>query len=204
MHTYKHPARGPTGGLVGRPPVLFLENQKKCSDFGKKGPDCFHLWVQFPVQNVVFWVFRRKTSKSLPARRFFLVFLTKYLLKCPSSKKPPPLKNSGGVPALRRYSFCKTLHLKCLTLFWINHCLDNSSFFCTLTLCYVLYQTHSEFWHIESSVYSGIFRHIQAYLHVLRHIHTYWGIIKTYSSLFITLSNPHTFTTSPYSEPWHI
>ena len=30
-----------------------LENRKKCPNFGKKGPDCVHLWVKFSIQNVV-------------------------------------------------------------------------------------------------------------------------------------------------------
>ena len=28
--------------LVRRAPLPFLENQKKCPDFGKKGPNCVH------------------------------------------------------------------------------------------------------------------------------------------------------------------
>ena len=34
----------------GRPPLSFSENQKKCPDFGKKGPNCVHLWVKFSIQ----------------------------------------------------------------------------------------------------------------------------------------------------------
>ena len=33
-------------------PGLF-ENQKKCLDFGKKGPDCVHFWIKFSIQNAV-------------------------------------------------------------------------------------------------------------------------------------------------------
>ena len=29
-----------------------FENEKKCPDFEKKGPDCVHLWVEFSIQNV--------------------------------------------------------------------------------------------------------------------------------------------------------
>ena len=29
-------------------------NRKKCPNFGKKGPDCVHLWVNFLIRNVVF------------------------------------------------------------------------------------------------------------------------------------------------------
>ena len=38
-------------------------------------------------------------------------------------------------------------------------CLDNCSVICTLTLCYVLHQRHSEFWHIQNH----LFRYMQAY-----------------------------------------
>ena len=85
------------------------------------------------------------------------------------------------------------LHLKCLTVFWIRICLDNCSVICTMTLCYALYQTHSEFWHIQHSVFSGICRHIQLYSALLRHIdafHAYWHIIKAYSGLFRHIQHP--------------
>ena len=99
--------------------------------------------------------------------------------------------------------FCKTLHFKCLTVFRIHVILNNCSVICTMTLCCVLHQTHSKFWHIQNSIYSGIFRHIQAYLALLMHIQALRHI-HAYSSIFITLRNPRTFTTLPFSEPWHI
>ena len=75
----------------------------------------------------------------------------------------------------------------------------------------VLNQTHSQFWHTQSSVYSGIFKHTQAYWALLSHIHTYWSIFKAYSGTFSILcnpielyGNPHIFTTLPYSEPLHL
>ena len=64
--------------------------------------------------------------------------------------------------------------------------------------CYVLHQTHSKFWHIQHSVFSGICRNIQSYSALLRHIHAYWDIIQAYSSLFSTLCNPRIFTTLLY------
>ena len=33
------------GGGGGRVPLLFFENQKKCTDFFKKDPNCVHPWV---------------------------------------------------------------------------------------------------------------------------------------------------------------
>ena len=61
---------------------------------------------------------------------------------------------------------------------WIRLCLDYCSLICTVTLCYVLHQTHSEFWHI------------QAYSELLRHIDACWGIIKAYSGLSRHIHNP--------------
>ena len=46
-------------------PAVF-ENQKKCSDFGKKDPNCFHLWIKFSTQNIVLKVRRRENSKMCP------------------------------------------------------------------------------------------------------------------------------------------
>ena len=80
--------------------------------------------------------------------------------------------------------FCKTICLKCLTVFWICLCLHNCLLICTVTLCYVLHQTHSEYWHIQNSIYSGIFKRIQEYLALLRHFHSDGGIVKTNSGLF--------------------
>ena len=51
----------------------------------------------------------------------------------PFTKSLLPWKVSGRVPALRCFSFCKTLHLHCLTVFWIRLYLDNYLVICTLT-----------------------------------------------------------------------
>ena len=134
-HIHRHVTRGEEGGLV-------------C--FGKKYPDSVHPWIKFFFQNVVLRVSRRK--KCFPAGTFFLVFLKKCLSKCHSSKKPPlPWKISGCSPALRHYLSCRTLHIKCLTKFWIRLCLNNCSVFCTLTLCRTVF----------IQVYASIFKHIQ-------------------------------------------
>ena len=95
------------GGGEGRPPLPYLKIENKYPDFGKKGPaDCVHLWVKFSIQNVVLRVPWRKNSRMLCCGLLFLVFLIKCLSKCPCSTQPPsPM------------SFCKTLHLKCLTVF---------------------------------------------------------------------------------------
>ena len=79
---------------------------------------------------------------------------------------------------------------KVLTVFWILLCLDNCSVICTVTLCYLLHQTLSEFYFILNSIYSGISRDTQGYLAFLRHIHTYWDIVKAYSGLFSHIQHP--------------
>ena len=74
-------------------------------------------------------------------------------------------------------------------------------------MLYVLHQTHSEFWHVQLIVFSGICQLIRSYSALLRHIHLYCDItrsIQAYWGIFSTLCNPCTFTTIPYSEPWHI
>ena len=98
------------------------------------------------------------------------MFLTKCLSKCPSfttSLHPSlPWKISGCAPTLRHYCFCKTLDLKCLTVFWMP-CLNNCLIIYPVTLFSVLNQTHSEFWHIQLSVFSGICRHFQTIFNVI-------------------------------------
>ena len=81
---------------------LFFWKSKKWSDFEKKCPDCVHPWVNFFIQNVGLRVSKRKNLKLFHAGRFFLLFLTKYLLKCPNSMKPPLHWNvSGCAPEMR-------------------------------------------------------------------------------------------------------
>ena len=62
------------GGRRRRPPLPFLENKKKCPEFGKRGPDCVRLWVKFPVQNAVLRVSRRKIQKFSLWGVLFLCF----------------------------------------------------------------------------------------------------------------------------------
>ena len=51
---------------------------------------------------------------------------------------------------------------------------------------------NSEFWRIQNFVYSGLFRHFQAYPALSRQIHVYWGIVnvKAYSGLFKHIQDP--------------
>ena len=94
-----------------------------------------------------------------------LVVLTKCLLKCPSSTKPPlPWKvlvarlHSGTVLLVKRSILnvwqCSKYASVSITAQW---------FVCTVTLCYELHQTHLEFCHIQNSIFSGILRVILVY-----------------------------------------
>ena len=76
------------GKRVGRPPLPFFENQKKCPDFAKKDPDCVHPQIRFTIQNVVLTVSKRKNSEIFLAGPSFLEFLTKCLSKCSNFAKP--------------------------------------------------------------------------------------------------------------------
>ena len=55
----------------GRLPLSLFENRKKCSDFGKKGPHCVHLWVKCSISNEVLRVYRSKSSKIFPCGASF-------------------------------------------------------------------------------------------------------------------------------------
>ena len=142
---------------------------------------------------------------------------------------PPPhpqhWKIYGFAPAFRHCSFCKTLYLKRLTVFWIHICLNNCSIICTITLCYVLHR------HIKNS-FSGICQHIQSYSALLRHIHiehsqpchilspgifrlggllkTLWNVDQVYSepcheALFSHIqARSEPCAMLAYAETWHI
>ena len=97
-------------------PCPFLKIEKKCPDFGIKGPNYVHPWVKSSIQNVVLRVSRRKSSEIFPCELFFLALLTKGLSKCPNSTKPPlPLKISDCAPVLRphltRIAICEKISL---------------------------------------------------------------------------------------------
>ena len=78
----------------------FFENRKNGPDFGTKGPNCVHSWVESSIQNLVLRVSRRKSSKIFPCGAFFCVF-DEGLSKCPNSTKPPlPWKISGCAPVI--------------------------------------------------------------------------------------------------------
>ena len=130
----------------------FFENKKKYSYFRKTSPDCVHLWIKFSIQNVVLGVSKRKNSKKMfPSETFFSCVFDEMLIEVPQFQETyPTLKITGNASALRHYSFLKTHHPKCLIVFRRRLCLHNCSVIWTVTLCYVLYQTHLEFWYIHN------------------------------------------------------
>ena len=89
---------------------------------------------------------------------------------CIFSHTHPALKHAWLRTCTQALFFCKTLRLN-VWLYPEHGCLDNCSVICKVTLCYVLHQTHSEFWYIK------------AYSALLSHIPTCWGIMKVYSGL---------------------
>ena len=147
-------------------------------------------------------------GKSFPilVRKALIVFLMECLSKCPSYKNP--FSRSEKLLVVLLHSgiilFAKWFILnvwQCSEYLCLSNCSVNS-----VTLCYVLHQkTHSEkFWHIQHPVSSGIRQHIKSYSALLKHIHSYWDIVKGYPGIFSTLCNPSLFTILSYSEPWHI
>ena len=129
------------------------------------------------------------------------MFLIKCLLKCHSSvKRPLPWKLlvASLLQALfflqnaLSYTFDSVLNMPRL---------DNYSIICTVTLCYVLHQTRSEFWHVQNY----LFRYIQAYPRILSIIKAYSCILRDCQGMFRLIylySAP--FLTHAYSEPYHI
>ena len=73
-------------GKRGEASTALFENQKKCPDFGKKGPDCINHWVKFSVQNVVLRVSRRKNSKMFPCGNCFSCVFDKMFTTSPAMK----------------------------------------------------------------------------------------------------------------------
>ena len=128
----------------------------------------------------------------MPAGPLFLGFLTKSLSKRPSSLNltSPLYPEKFLVEHLHSDIIPFTNHFV-LNVWQCSEyvCLYNCSVICTVTLWYILHQTHSEFWHIKHSVFSSICWHIQPYSVLLRHIHAYWDI-TTYSGLFRHIQHP--------------
>ena len=74
----------------------------------------------------------------------------------------------------KHYNFFKALYLIFLTRFGIHSSLNKYSLTCTVDLCYVLYVTYSQPWHLQKPVCYWKLRHI----HVLfRRIYSHIELI---------------------------
>ena len=123
---------------------------KKCSNFEKRRLDCVYLLVKFSIQTVALRVSRRRNCKMY----FFLVFLAKCLLKCPSSMKPPlPWKClvSQLHSAIILFAECSILK------FW------QCSKYTYITKCSVMLHTASYIFRILASSELCSFRNMQIY-----------------------------------------
>ena len=63
-------------------PAIF-EDRKKCPDFGKKGPNCVHPWVESSIQNAVLRISRRKSSKIFANWAFFVCVFDEKFIEAP-------------------------------------------------------------------------------------------------------------------------
>ena len=163
-------------------------NPKKCPDFENKGLNCVHLYCEYLGQ---------KFPKYFPLVPLFLVFLTNCLSKCSRyttfpqcPKKFLVVHFNSGIVLFAKHSIvnvwqCSEYVSVSITAQW------------TVQWLHALYCI----WHGQNSgifstlFFSDICRHIQSYSGLLRHVHTYWYIIKAYSAPCITLA---------YSKPCHI
>ena len=89
------------GGWGKASSVLFWKMKKSALILETNGSDRIHLWIEFSIQNVVLRVSRQKL--------YFVVFLTKCLLKCPNSTKPLLSWKIFGCTAIRWYIMCVCL-----------------------------------------------------------------------------------------------
>ena len=142
---------------------------------------------------------RKKTPKCFPAWPLFLVFLMKYLSKCPSSKTIPPPHS----PALKNFWLCNwtqaSLLLQNVWQYSEYVCLNNCLVICTATLCCVALDTFKIMAYSPLS-FSGICGHILSHSALLKHIYAYSDIIKAYPGLFRHIECPCIFRTLPYLE----
>ena len=138
-----------------------------------------HLWLKFSFKIYLQENLEEETGKYFSSAPFFLFFWrcvyqsTPFLRNLPCPDKFLVVRQHSGITLFKCLTVCFSLYS------W--------SVICAVTLCYVLHQAHSEFWHIQNSICV----HIQAYSALLRHIQAYWSIIKT----LLTLT---------YSQPGHL
>ena len=111
----------------------------------------------------------------------FLMFLTKFFSKCPSSTNLPPFPSPEKFLVAQLHSGIILCAERSILNVW--QCSE-----------YVLCNASDTFWHIQHSVFSGICWHIQSYSASLRHIRKYWDIILAFSGLLSAPHKAHIFT----------
>ena len=170
-----------TGAQLGGEGRLLLPfwNSKKVSWFVEERP-----WLCPSLG----WIFHLKFNfKSILDKKLQNVSLQILFVSCfwqnlyrsavvPQTFHSLPWKVPGCAPVPRHYSFCKTLNLQCMAVFWMRLCLGNCSVICTVTLFYVLLidtfriMGYSGLWFFRyMQAYSITFSVIEAYSHTSRH-----------------------------------
>ena len=127
--------------------------------------------------NVVLRVSRRKNSNMFSWRAFFSCVLDKGFIEVPYLHEASPALKTfldvclhSGIIYLGK---CSILNVwQCSEYV----CLNNCSVVCTVNSCYVLDQTHSEFWHIQNCLFSNM----QEYWSIFSFIKAYSQILKYY------------------------
>ena len=140
-------------------------------------------------------------------RSFFFWYFGRNIYRTAVVSQPPPSptfvflprKISGCPPAHRHFFFAKRSilniwqcpkHVSLMITALLSNFYSSNLYSDLIPLYFVLNQKHSEFWHIQFSVFSDIYRHIQWYSALLRHSHTYWDTISAFWGIFSTLFHP--------------
>ena len=113
--------------------------------------------LNFPIQNIVLRISKRKNSKKYSLQGLFFLCFWQNVYRSAVIPTSLTWKISSWAPALRHYSFCKMFHLnwKCSECV----CRDNNAVICAVTLCCVHHQT------LRILVYLGLcfFRYVSTY-----------------------------------------
>ena len=106
-------------------------------------------------------------------------------------------ENLQNVSLLGHFSWCSAKRW-ILNVWQFSEYIDNRSVIFTLFVCYVLHPTHSNFWHIQYSVF-------QVYANTSNHIQRYWGMfMHTGTLLSHTQALLTPCVTFAYSQPCHV
>ena len=111
MHIQPHP-QARDQGRKERHPRPFLKIEKRVLIFV---PDSVHLWIKYFIQNVVLRGSTKKKLQNVSLRSLFFQIFDEVSIELPQFLLPRKL--CSWATTLRHYSFFRTLHLKCLTVF---------------------------------------------------------------------------------------